>query len=217
MRIKHLISTVLKPKGKTRFLRCLSDNCSLLDVGCGNDSHYWVKDILPFVSYTGVDIGYYNLTKPLVNTRYLLVGSSEFAEAIAKMSESFDAVISNHNLEHCEDPYGTLVAMAEALRSGGRLFIAFPASATLSFPSRKGSLNYRDDGTHKLPPPNYNKVLNLLKSNNVDIVFSVEQYRPSALYCIGFFLEPASRLLNRVLPGTWAYYGFESIIWGKKR
>jgi len=43
-----------------------------------------------------------------------------------------------------------------------------------------------------------------------------KKYQPIGLYFIGFLVEPFSKLFNKVLIGTWEYYGFETIIIARK-
>jgi len=44
-----------------------------------------------------------------------------------------------------------------------------------------------------------------------------KSYKPFFLYLIGFFLEWKSKRDIKVYIWTWAYYGFETIIWAKKK
>jgi hypothetical protein len=106
-------------------------------------------------------------------------------------------------------------AMARGLRPGGRLFMAFPAEASTRMPTRKGTLNFWDDTTH-VRPPDYGRIIELLQQEGVTVVFSSERYRPPLWVLIGLLNEPFSRLRGTVKRGTWALYGFESIVWGTR-
>ena len=53
--------------------------------------------------------------------------------------------------------------------------------------------------------------------NGFEIVFSADGYSPIILRIYGFLIEPISKLRNLVMVGTWELYGFESIIWAKKK
>jgi hypothetical protein len=57
--IKHL-----RPNGKVEFLSLLPDDAVILDVGCGNNSPYRVKRIIPNSNYTGIDVGDHEQKKP---------------------------------------------------------------------------------------------------------------------------------------------------------
>ena len=82
-------------------------------------------------------------------------------------------------------------------------------------PSREGTLNFWDDDTH-VRPPDYQRVLDLLAAEDVTIDFSAERYRPPARLAVGVLTEPISRVRKKVMPGTWALYGFETVIWATR-
>ncbi|MBB3606991.1 SAM-dependent methyltransferase [Mycolicibacterium sp. BK556] len=196
----------------------LGEHADVFDVGCGNDSPYLFKSIRPDIRYVGLDVGdYYQEHEPAEYADdYVVVPVSQFLNAIQQRAEQFDAVVSAHNLEHCDDPDNVVKAMAQALRPGGRLYLAFPSAASLSMPSRQGTLNFFDDTTH-VRPPDFQNVLRLLRAEGVTIDFAAERYRPPSRVVIGALNEPVSRMRKQVMRGTWALYGFETVIWGRKR
>ena len=59
-----LVKKILRPNGKDAFLMSLPRAAEILDVGCGNNSPFRTKKILPKCIYTGIDIGDYNQSKP---------------------------------------------------------------------------------------------------------------------------------------------------------
>lgn len=213
---KDLIKMVLWPKGKTRFLFNLNETSSIFDIGCGNNSPFEVKRVLPKSNYTGIDIGDYNQTKPNLADTYIVTTPDRFTLDISKFINHFDAVISSHNIEHCDNRHGTFRAMLDTLKPGGDIYISFPCEKSVSFPKRHGTLNYFDDTTHKHDPPDFDEFRRILSESNFEIEFSSRSYKPFLLWIIGFIIEPYSSLRKRVLPPTWGYYGFESIIWAKK-
>jgi SAM-dependent methyltransferase len=222
--IKKIIKRIARPpRNRESFLMNMikymkmGGGGALLDVGCGNNSPFIIKSILPDIFYTGIDIQSYNQTKPNLADRYIMVNPELFAETIASMENCFDIVISSHNLEHCDKRWETLDAMIKSLKSGGFLYIAFPCGNSITFPSRALCLNYFDDTTHKENPPEYNFVIERLKRNNMDILFSSKSYKPIIMYLIGFFFESLSKKQKRTSYGTWQYWGFETIIWAKKK
>jgi hypothetical protein len=103
MFLRRFISINMYPNGKVHFLTKLHANSSILDVGCGNNSPYLVKSILLSSIYTGIDIGDYNQTKPNRADHYIVTAPEDFADRIAQFDACFDAIISSHNLEHCND------------------------------------------------------------------------------------------------------------------
>lgn len=220
-RIKqYLYARCIDPKGKDAFLRSL--NCDgairILDVGCGNNSILAIRNILGEKAYyVGLDVGDCNLdncNKRLIN-EYIIVSPESFAEKIEEMEGTYDAIISRHNIEHCNEPERVVEAMAKALKKDGRILMVFPSIYSTEFPSRGGCLNFFDDHTHSWLP-DYNGILQRLKLNGVGIEYANRKYQPFILRMIGWKNEKESLRINHTMEGTWAYYGFESVIWGKK-
>jgi SAM-dependent methyltransferase len=209
-------SLLLRPNGKIKFLMSQNENPQILDVGCGNNSPFRIKSLLPFCKYTGIDIQDYNQDKPNLADNYIITTPEHFHREISDFKNIFDTVLSSHNIEHCNNPKETLDAMISCLKMNGEIFLSFPSSKTIDFPNRRGCLNYFDDETHNLQPPNHKELKEYLLENGFEIIFSKDGYSPLLLRIIGFFLEPISKFRNLVILGTWEYYRFESIIWAKK-
>jgi SAM-dependent methyltransferase len=216
-KMKFWYHRVFRRKGLYAFLSILPSKCSVLDVGCGNDSSYNIKTCFPEFNYTGIDIGDYNQTKPMLADEYIITTSDNFAKKIGEIETRFDAVISSHNLEHCDDRDKTLQSMMHVVRPGGFLYISFPCQESIHFPRRKRTLNYFDDPTHQSLPPNFNDIVQYLVDNDFDLTQKIRRYRPILLFVIGLFQEPIAWLRKDNLQGTWSLYGFESIIWARKK
>jgi SAM-dependent methyltransferase len=216
MRLSHLIKGIVRPHGKLHFLTRLSSHASILDVGCGNNSPFQVKSILPESTYTGVDVGDYNQTMPNKADRYIITTPAGFTGALREFCEEFDAVLSSHNIEHCDDRMGTLEAMLRATKPGGKIYIAFPCAESVRFPARAGTLNYYDDATHKALPPDFDLLLQVLRESGFQIEHAARHHRPVLFWLLGMLVEPLSRWRKRVMRGTWELYGFESIIIARK-
>jgi SAM-dependent methyltransferase len=206
----------LRKKGKIYFIKNLKKNASLLDVGCGNGSPSICKALRHDIYYVGIDIGDYNQNNNPndVADEYILTTPDTFSKTIANFQNKFDAVISSHNLEHCNAPNSVLLAMLRALKPGGRIYLSFPCEASISFPKRQG-LNFFDDSTHK-NILNLCDVLRLVESEGFTVDIVAERNKPIILALIGMVLEPLSMFCRKVMVGTWELYGFESIIWATK-
>lgn len=218
-RLRHAIVRRLRGRGKLAFLHGLPPAARILDVGCGNNSPRDAKVLRPDLVYHGLDVGDYN-NQPAALAyadSYVLASPAEFAGAIARYRGQMDAVVSSHNLEHCDDPAAVLAAMAGALRPGGCIFLAFPCEASVRFPRRRGTLNFFDDASHQRVP-SWAAVQAALRAHGLEVEFERPRYRPALLAAIGLLLEPLGWLTRRNMPGssTWALYGFESIIWARK-
>lgn len=152
--IGRWIRILLRPSGKYAFVASLREGSRLLDVGCGNNSPYRTKEIRPDVFYVGMDIGDYNqkLNVREYADKYIVTSSANFAAELEGLQETFDAVISAHNLEHCEEPQRVLTAMLRSLKKGGEIYLSFPCEASVHFPQRKNTLNFYDDETHLVRP-----------------------------------------------------------------
>jgi ubiquinone/menaquinone biosynthesis C-methylase UbiE len=213
-KLKHRIASLLRPRGKLSFARSLPNGSAVLDVGCGNQAVVGIKNVKPTCSYTGIDIGDYNQTehsKQLMD-EYVIVDVDQFAMKLASFGPRFDAVISSHNLEHCDKPEATLAAIVASLKPGGKVYLAFPCAESVSFPSRLGTLNYYDDHTHKGEPPNFGGILRELQAREFKIEYATSRYKPMLLRLVGLALEPVSAFRKKVMKGTWEFHGFESII-----
>lgn len=208
---------LVNPRGRNRFISQLPDKACVLDVGCGHDSPRTFKSLRSDLTYVGLDVG--DCRQPVdprsVADEYVVVESHDFRDAITRFGPRFDGIVSAHNLEHCEDQSGVVKAMANALVPGGQLFVAFPAAASTKFPSRAGCLNFFDDETHS-QVPDFELVCRLLKEEGLEIEYQAARYRPAIKFMLGLGVEPISALRKSVMPGTWALYGFEGIIWARK-
>lgn len=189
----------------------------VMDVGCGNASAQLVKAVDPNIFYTGIDVGDYNQTTSSLNLidDYHVVTPEKFGDEIAYFNGTEDYVISSHNIEHCNNPEKVITAMCRALKQEGVLYMSFPSRESVLFPSRGGTLNFYDDTTH-IYLPDFEGIIKILKECGMKILFKRESMRGWYLKRIGKENEPLSIAENRVLNGTWDYWGFESIIWAKK-
>lgn len=217
-RIGPRLSFLFRMRFKPNFVKTLPPKAYILDVGCGNDSPRYIKGARPDAFYTGLDVGNYNQTESVDRfaDEYLIVAPNEFASTIAEFKERYDGIISAHNLEHCDAPFDVLAAMILALKPGGMLYLSFPCEESVAFPSRRGTLNFYDDATHKHVLP-FDNILKYLKENGCAIEFAAKRYRPFPLFVLGYFSEPESIARNQVIDGTWAYWGFESLIWARRQ
>ena len=215
--LRRILSIILKPRGKAAFYLKLPSFCKLLDVGCGNNGPRIAKDLLKNSYYVGLDVGNYNQAYSHLADEYIISTPEGFADSLSGLSTDFDAVISNHNLEHCNNREAVLNAMCDRLKVSGKLFLCFPTEKSIRFPSgRNGTLNYYDDSTHIGSPPSLSWVSDQLEAKGLIIEYKMASYKPFFLWLIGAILEPISKVTKRVGPETWAYYGFEAIIIAKK-
>jgi SAM-dependent methyltransferase len=219
MSLKRNLTALLRRRGKAAFILALPRGATVLDVGCGNASASYIKELRPDIYYVGIDIGDYHQTNDSKSQmdEYVVADPARFAEAIVALGARFDAVISNHNLEHCDDQPSTLTAMASVLKTGGRLYLAFPAEETLTFPTREGTLNFKDDDTHQAMPC-WSEVIATLRAAGLAVDVAEQRYRPPLFFVVGAVIEPWSARRRRIdrWGASWAYWGFESVIWARR-
>lgn len=218
--LKRALLPIIRSRGLTAFTQQLPKNARLLDVGCGNFAPLYAKTLRPDLYYVGLDIdgGAQPDIRKTVVDEYHLTRPEVFDEAISAFgSGKFDAVICAHNIEHTQKPFQVLEAICNVLRPTGRLYLSFPSEKTSRLPHRKGTLNFYDDVTHVWLPP-FNDVIVCLQQNGIDVIHQIREYHPLIYSLIGMITEPYSAFSGRLGPlgGTWALYGFESIIWGEK-
>lgn len=202
-------------RNKIEFITKLPQSARVLDVGCGNNSPKITKKIKPSIYYVGIDVGDYNQERGTLEfaDEYLLCLPEDFSKTILSAKGDFDAVISAHNIEHCNAPFDTLGAMCTKVKRGGWLFMAFPSERSVDFPSRKGTLNFYDDKSH-IYLPEFDKIVNVIKEAGFEVVYKSPSYRPLGMRLIGMIKDYF--VADHVSQSTWAYYGFEAIIWAKK-
>ncbi|ADU13923.1 Methyltransferase type 11 [Asticcacaulis excentricus CB 48] len=201
---------------KTHFLQSLPTKGRYLDLGCGNNSPWYTKQFLPEWHYIGLDVEDYNQQNKTIADEYIVTTGSEFCDAIGRYADTIDAVMSSHNLEHCDNRDLTVRYMAQALKTGGRLFMSFPCADSVNFPGRGGCLNYHDDYTHQGSPPDFGRTISILTEEGVKILYATTRYQPPIGWLMGLQDEPESSGSREVKLGTWWYWGFETLIWGEK-
>lgn len=205
--------------GKGAFIRSMSVGARVLDVGCGNNSPTYFKQLRPDLYYIGLDVGDYNQSEASIShaDEYHVSTAADFARRIGEFRATIDCVVSSHNLEHCDDYPAVLRAMADALKPGGRIFLSFPCEASARFPRRGGCLNFYDDATH-VNLLSWRRVNDELAGLGMAFEFRARRYRPLGQALVGLLNEPESAARNEVMPNgaTWALYGFESVIWARR-
>ena len=207
VRPNHLIDTISH----------LKSGMTVLDVGCGSNSPVKLKSFFPNLTIHGIDI--YDVGNHAKNalSEFYLSSSDSFDTDINSIIDLFDCVISHHNLEHCIHRDLVLASMCKKLKPEGLLFLCFPSLQSPNLPSRKGTLNYFDDTTHVSPPIDSQDLIIKLVNNKMEILFFASTYKPVIMRHIGRILEPISKRAGKVLPGTWSYYGFETVLVAQKK
>lgn len=202
---------------KESFLKSLKSGSRILDLGCGNSSPKFTKNIIPSCYYIGIDVGDCNQDADNPADEYIIVPSDRFKVTTYGFVDSVDAVISTHNIEHCDDRYGVVDALAKSLKVGGKAYISFPCAESVGFPSRRGTLNYYDDGSHIGEPPDFGKIISILSQNGLSILYAASRFQPPIHWVLGLGNEDQSAQDGDLKDGTWCYWGFESLIVAERK
>lgn len=98
------------------FRGTIPENVSFIDAGGGNNSSHNMKNFFHGYTYAGLGVGDYNENRlPLAN-HHIMVAPDKFSDPIISFKASFDAAISSHNLEDCDELDKTLHNMPDAGR-----------------------------------------------------------------------------------------------------
>ena len=127
--------------GEVRHLSAVP-NGRLLDVGCGAGGWLSLMHSLGW-RVEGIDFDEHAVEIAAQNGLNVRLGG---LEQQAYPSESFDAVVLNHVIEHLPDPVGTLAECFRVLRPGGKLVLFTPNSLSL------GHVLFRDNWRGLEPP-----------------------------------------------------------------
>lgn len=219
IKLKEFVLRTIFRRLKNICLARVPRNGAILDVGCGNNSPFKFKSVRPDCYYVGIDVGVYNQTADYQTyaDELILTQPDRFAAEIEGLGARFDAIFCVHNLEHCDDYLAVAKAMSAAVKPGGFIYMAFPCEASVHFPRRKGTLNFYDDPTHQTVIP-FDTLLKYLADQGLAISYAAKRYRPIIPFLIGLITEPICYLFNirSIGGGTWALYGFESVILASK-
>lgn len=215
-RLATTMKAHIRLRGRTSFLASLSGNPKVLDIGCGGTPPLF-KQARPDIYYVGLDVNQWYDPSIGIADEYILTTPEDFPKEIEHRQNTFDAVVSSHNIEHCLFPERTLRAAVKALKQGGKLYLAFPCQQSRFFPSRRGTLNFFDDPTH-IHLPDMGNIISVIQFEGGRIDFVIERYRPLLPFMLGLLLEPVSILLKKCMPltSTYSLYGFETIIWATR-
>lgn len=216
---KKWLIKIIRPNNKLDFLIRLSSNSKILDVGCGDHSSTKFKSINNTFEYYGIDIQLYLMDENDIKAAHKLIITTPelFDSKIGEYKNYFDGVVCAHNLEHCNDYEKVIDAILGSIKKNGVVYFSFPSEKTINLPSRKGTLNFYDDNTHK-NLINYENFISKLKKNNFEIIYTRKNYQPFIPYILGFLYEPLGMIFKNQLRkfcSTWAYYGFETVVIAK--
>jgi SAM-dependent methyltransferase len=183
----------MNPKVVKRLVGSLPPNARVLDAGCGsgNNSRYLLS-LRPDLKITGLDIDP-QVRRQVPEGVFFRQGSVLHLKAFR--SETFDAVLCFHLLEHLSDPRLAVSELGRVLKKGGVLLAECPHWVCAFLPI--GS-NFYDDPTH-IRPHSKESFKELFKAFNVESLEVDEpiMFHMPALY--GIPTRSATHALRKIL------------------
>ncbi|MGO9059069.1 MAG: class I SAM-dependent methyltransferase [Candidatus Binataceae bacterium] len=212
----------LKPNKLRLFYRqYCRDECTILDVGCGNRSASITKRWFPKCHYFGVDRVTYNNTPEdfALMERFFRVDLE--ADDLHDIPDgAFDIVIFSHVIEHLTNGLPVLANLTKKLKQGGAIYVEFPSLKSLSLPSAKGTLNFCDDDTH-VRVYDIKDVSNTLLASGCSIVRAGRVRAPARVMILPAVLALKLYELVRhreiTARGLWDVVGFADYVYGRRR
>jgi SAM-dependent methyltransferase len=204
------------------FLHTLGSRpCTILDIGCGNNSPSMTKKYFPQCTYHGLDREDYNLDdsdRKAMDRLFRVDLDRDSLDGVP--DDTYDLVIMSHVVEHLRRPVEIVSALCRKVRPGGFFYLEFPDIRSLGLPSMEGTLQFSDDPTHiHLPDPYV--LANVLLGSGFDIRFGGVR-RESIRYLMTpvFHARNLARRVSGRRPhsrGLWDASGFAFQLIGQKR
>jgi len=191
---------------------------TMLDVGCGNHSAFQTKSFFPKCRYYGID-----LSREYGNDENDFKSMSGFYEMdLTKLDFGtipdafFDVMVMRHVLEHLSNGDQVLVGLLNKLKVGGHLYIEWPSSRSITFPSRANTLNFFDDPTH-CKQFSVAELSKILDGGSFKIIRSGTKNDPKAILLTPVLALRSWTAHGRVQgPILWDLLGFAEFIYAKK-
>lgn len=105
----------------SKFEPYLTDTDAVLDFGCGGG--FLLQNLKNRIK-AGLEIN------PMAREVCQQLGITVYGDISDVPDGSFDAIISNHALEHCASPLGEVIGLKSKLRPGGRMIFFVPSESS---------------------------------------------------------------------------------------
>lgn len=189
-----------------------------LDVGCGNHMPSVTKRRFPKWNYFGIDRADYNVDEA---DKAAMAGYFEADLSIGVPQDLpdgfFDIIVMSHVIEHLPNGVEVVVALAEKLKPGGRLYVEFPSVRSLSLPSMYGTLNFCDDPSH-VHVHDVREIANALLSRGFRIIKAGRRRQWSRIFLLPLVAATKLMLRGRLEAGDyWDLMGFADYVFARKQ
>jgi SAM-dependent methyltransferase len=205
---------------KYRFVDSLNkENLNVLEIGIGNDAPLNFKKFYPNAIYDGLDIDLsYNLSKESIDFLNKFFPFDLEKSDLKEIKENYyDYIICAHVIEHLDNGKEVVDILGRKVKSGGLIYFEYPSERSKKLPSKKGSLNFYDDKSHK-NTYDINELKEILIENNFEIIRSGN--KRDIIRIIFFpYIALKSLLTNGYIGGYafWDLLGFADYILAKRR
>jgi len=191
----------------------------ILDVGCGNNSPSRTKRYYPKCLYYGLD----RIPQENVEDQNLAAIEQFFEIDLSNISSLsrvpdlfFDCIILSHVVEHLENGTEVIAVLLQKLVKGGVIYIEFPSSKSVNFPSMKGSLNFYDDPGH-VRVYRLEEIFKVLSNNGFNIMRAGTRRSLKRILFLPFYAL-VSLVCHGYVGGSvlWDLFGFAEYIVARK-
>ena len=190
----------------------------LLDVGAGNHSASRIVALFPHCDYYGLDMDktYNNSEQDFTVMKGFYELDLTALDYASVPNEYFDGVWMAHVIEHLYNGDAVLPGLIQKLKPGGYFYIEYPGKKSLSLPSMKGTLNFKDDTTH-VRVYSVSELTSIFKANGCSVLQS--GIRRNWFY---IFLLPVRAIISLIQHGYvqgnvfWDVLGFAEYLYVRK-
>ncbi len=191
---------------------------TVLDVGAGNHSASATKRWFPRCRYVGVDRdrGYNNDARDFAAMDGFFEVDLTTLDFEIIPDDAYDVILMAHVIEHLPNGEEVVRGLLPKLRSGGLIYLEFPGERSLRLPSKRGTLNFRDDPTH-VRVYSARQVAGLLESLGVEVIRAGSRRDPLRALLTPL-LALRAKLKYGYVPGGvfWDLLGFAEVVIGVK-
>jgi len=197
-------------------------NFKVLDIGCGNNSPTLFKKWFSKTKYYGVDQSIYNNSKKDIDAMEKFYQMDLTKLCFDSIEDNyFDVIFMSHVIEHLPNGLDVLNSLLKKLKKGGNIYIEFPSTNSLSFPSARGTLHFCDDDTH-IKLYDIKDISNVLLDNNFKIIKAGKSrdFIRMLLFFISIPIQIFSLIRHKKLTvkyGLWDIFGFSHFIYAKSK